>query len=80
MLLEYAKPANISVVIENHGGVSNDPDWMVDLMKKVNNPLLALILTGEDPHLNLIIMFICKKHCPMQKECPTAISRRRING
>jgi len=37
-LLEYAKPANISIVIENHGGVSNDPDWMVDLMKKVNNP------------------------------------------
>ncbi len=37
-LLEYAKPANISVVIENHGGVSNDADWMVELMKKVNNP------------------------------------------
>ncbi len=36
-LLEYAKPANISIVIENHGGVSNDADWMVDLMKKVNN-------------------------------------------
>ena len=36
-LLEYAKPANISIVIENHGGVSNDPDWMVDLMKKINN-------------------------------------------
>jgi len=40
-LLEYAKPANINVVIENHGGVSNDPDWMVDLMKKVNNPLFG---------------------------------------
>ena len=36
-LLEYAKPANVSIVIENHGGVSNDADWMVDLMKKVNN-------------------------------------------
>jgi L-ribulose-5-phosphate 3-epimerase len=40
-LLEYAKPAKISVVIENHGGVSNDPDWMVELMKKVNNPLFG---------------------------------------
>jgi hypothetical protein len=40
-LLEYSKPANISVVIENHGGVSNDPDWMVELMKKVNNPLFG---------------------------------------
>ena len=38
MLLEYAIPAKIDVVIENHGGVSNDPDWMVSLMKKVNNP------------------------------------------
>ena len=36
-LLEYARPAGISIVIENHGGVSNDADWMVDLMKKVNN-------------------------------------------
>ena len=38
LLLEYAKPANISIVIENHGGVSNDPDWMVLLVKALNNP------------------------------------------
>ena len=37
MLLEYAIPAKISVCIENHGGVSNDADWMVALMKEVNN-------------------------------------------
>lgn len=37
MLLEYAIPAKIQVVIENHGGLSNDPDWMVDLMKEVDN-------------------------------------------
>ncbi len=37
MLLEYSQQANISVVIENHGGVSNDADWMVELMKEVNN-------------------------------------------
>ncbi len=37
MMLEYAVPANISVLIENHGGVSNDPDWMVSLMKEVDN-------------------------------------------
>ena len=37
MLLQYAQQAKISVVIENHGGVSNDPDWMVDLMKEVDN-------------------------------------------
>ena len=37
ILLEYAQQAKISVVIENHGGVSNDPDWMVELMKAVDN-------------------------------------------
>jgi len=37
MLLEYAIQANISVVIENHGGVSNDPDWMVKLYNTVDN-------------------------------------------
>ncbi|WP_416864963.1 MAG: TIM barrel protein [Imperialibacter sp.] len=37
MLLEYAVEAGIKVVIENHGGVSNDGDWMVRLMQEVNN-------------------------------------------
>lgn len=37
MMLEYAMPANISIVIENHGGVSDDADWMVALMKEVDN-------------------------------------------
>jgi sugar phosphate isomerase/epimerase len=37
MLLEYAIPANISVLIENHGGFSNDADWMVKLMEKVDS-------------------------------------------
>ncbi len=37
MLLEYAVPAKISVLIENHGGVSNDADWMVSLIKEVNS-------------------------------------------
>jgi L-ribulose-5-phosphate 3-epimerase len=37
MLLEYSVPAGISVCIENHGGISDDPDWMVALLKEVNN-------------------------------------------
>ncbi len=37
MMMEYAVPANICVLIENHGGISNDADWMVSLMKAVNN-------------------------------------------
>jgi len=37
-LLEYAAPFGTGVLIENHGGLSNDPDWMVSLFKKVDNP------------------------------------------
>ncbi len=37
MMLEYAVPANVSILIENHGGLSNDADWMVALMKEVNH-------------------------------------------
>jgi L-ribulose-5-phosphate 3-epimerase len=37
LLLEYAMQAKVSVCIENHGGVSDDADWMVALMKEVNN-------------------------------------------
>lgn len=35
-LCEYARKANINVIIENHGGVSSNPDVVVQLMKKVN--------------------------------------------
>jgi sugar phosphate isomerase/epimerase len=37
LLLDYAVKAKIQVVIENHGGLSNDPDWMVALMQEVDN-------------------------------------------
>jgi len=37
-LLEYAKGANLNVVLENHGGASSDPEVMVAVMKAVNNP------------------------------------------
>ena len=37
-LLEYADAAGINVLIENHWGLSSDPDWLVGLMKKVNHP------------------------------------------
>jgi len=37
MLLEHAVPAGISVCIENHGGVSNDAGWMVELYQKVDH-------------------------------------------
>ena len=41
MLLEYAVPAKVRVLIENHGGVSNDPDFMISLMKEIDDPFLC---------------------------------------
>ncbi len=49
MMLEYAIPAGISVLIENHGGVSNDPDWMVALMKEVNSRYLGILPDWRQP-------------------------------
>ena len=37
-LCEFAKTHNINVIIENHGGISSDPDVVVRLMKAVNLP------------------------------------------
>lgn len=49
MLLEYAAQANIKVLIENHGGVSNDPDFMIELMKKVDHPLFGTYPDWREP-------------------------------
>jgi len=35
---EYAKDMNINVLVENHGHLSSDPDWLVGVMKNVNMP------------------------------------------
>ena len=49
MLLAYAKPAKINIVIENHGGVSNDPDWIISLLKKVNDPSFGTFPDWRNP-------------------------------
>ncbi|MBK8884740.1 MAG: TIM barrel protein [Bacteroidales bacterium] len=77
MMMEYAVPAKISVLIENHGGVSNDADWMVSLMKEVDNLISEVILTGESLRQLSIIMNIFRKCCRLQGVCRTEISRQR---
>ena len=49
MLLQYAADANIKVLIENHGGVSNDPEFMIALMKEVDNPLFGTYPDWREP-------------------------------
>jgi len=37
-LVEYGQKAGIGVIIENHITISTNPDWLVSLLKQVNNP------------------------------------------
>jgi hypothetical protein len=49
LLLDYSIPAGINVLIENHGGVSNDADWMVSLMKEVNSRYMGVLPDWRQP-------------------------------
>lgn len=42
-LCDYAGPRKINVIIENHGGVSSNPDVVVGLMKKANINVLGTL-------------------------------------
>lgn len=49
MLLDYAKPAGINILVENHGGVSNDADWMMQLIQKLDDPLFGTLPDWREP-------------------------------
>ena len=42
-LLRYADEAGVDVVIENHGGLSSDPAWLVSLIEAVGHPRLGTL-------------------------------------
>ena len=42
-LIEFSKQDNISIVIENHGGITGDADWLVSLMKNVDSNHLGTL-------------------------------------
>ncbi|MCK4967396.1 TIM barrel protein [bacterium] len=48
-MLEYAIPAKVSILVENHGGVSDDPDMMIALMKEVNNLYFGTLPDWREP-------------------------------
>lgn len=48
-LLDYAADSGVEIVIENHGGYSNDPDWMVSLVKEINDPLFGTYPDWREP-------------------------------
>jgi sugar phosphate isomerase/epimerase len=37
-LTEFAAKSKINVIVENHGGLSSNGEWLVSVMKKVNHP------------------------------------------
>lgn len=43
LLLDYAKGTGVDVTIENHGGLSSDPAWLMSLMQLVNSPQLGTL-------------------------------------
>lgn len=42
-LLEYAQGSGLRILIENHGGLSSDPDWLVSFVELVGDPLLGTL-------------------------------------
>ena len=47
--MNYAGSYGINILIENHGGVSNDPAWMVELEKRINHPLFGSYPDWREP-------------------------------
>lgn len=37
-LAEYAAPAGLSILVENHGGYSSDGAWLADVMRRADHP------------------------------------------
>jgi sugar phosphate isomerase/epimerase len=52
---EYAEQVNIDVLVENHGGLSSDARWLVDLIGRVDHPRAGTLpdfgnfLVSDDP-------------------------------
>ncbi len=42
-LVELARPDKLNVLIENHGGLSSDPDSLLAIIRQVNDPLLGTL-------------------------------------
>jgi sugar phosphate isomerase/epimerase len=42
-MLDYAEGTGVDVMIENHGGLSSDPEWLCSLIDLVNNPHMGTL-------------------------------------
>jgi sugar phosphate isomerase/epimerase len=67
MLLEYSNSSGVSIVIENHGGVSDDADLMLKLMKDVGDPHFGTYPDWRNPGLEYDNYIYLKKMLPYAK-------------
>ena len=67
LLLEYSTEADVKVLIENHGGISNDADWMVALMKEVDHPLFGTYPDWREPSSDFDNYNYLQKTAPFAK-------------
>lgn len=42
-LAEYAASAGISVLLENHGGLTSDAEWLVDVVRRTGHPAVGTL-------------------------------------
>ena len=67
MLLEFSKSSGINILIENHGGVSDDADWMERLMKEINDPNFGTYPDWRNPGLAYDNYIYLQKTLPYAK-------------
>ena len=67
LLLEYSTEADVKVLIENHGGISNDGDWIVALMKEVDHPLFGTYPDWREPSTDFDNYNYLQKTVPFAK-------------
>ncbi len=66
-LLDYASGAGINILIENHGGLSDDPDWLVALVQRVNHPLFGTYPDWREPKVGFDNYRYLEKTLPFAK-------------
>ncbi len=42
-LIDHSKSQGVNVVVENHGGITGDADWVVNLMKNINSNFVGTL-------------------------------------
>ena len=42
-LIDHSKSQGVNVVVENHGGITGDADWVVNLMKNINSTFVGTL-------------------------------------